>query len=193
MLVGGCMLATGAPAAGQSSSLLASAVGVATVAEVEQQDDTIIRRRRSGSVAWVGGIMAVAGTVLALGPPRCTLVGAPNLEGPRFPVLAVEFTAQVRNRRCDLRLVGETGWVDPDGSLHVFETVIYKSDSSLYFGEPFFFGRDVETDRTANYAGWATAIVGGALLWFGLSEVEVPFRVDVTPGGGVGAWHAIEW
>ena len=75
------------------------------------------------------------------------------------------------------------------------QRVQYLSDAQLYnLNEQFdFLGREAETDRTMNYVGWAAVGVGGVLLWLGLTPVEVPFRVDMTPGRGFRASRSFSW
>ena len=43
------------------------------------------------------------------------------------------------------------------------------------------------------YGGFASMAVGGVLIWRGLGMVEVPFRVDLTPGSGFRASRSFGW
>ena len=74
------VLVTGSPAMAQTSDLLASAERAALTMGLEQdqeleQDQSVVRRRRSGGLAWAGGILVTAGVVLALQPPKCGIEG----------------------------------------------------------------------------------------------------------------------
>ena len=72
VFVAAVVLTTGSPAMAQSSGLLASAERAVLTMEVEQ-DQSVVRRRRSVGLAWTGGALVVAGVVLALRPPICEL------------------------------------------------------------------------------------------------------------------------
>ena len=43
------------------------------------------------------------------------------------------------------------------------------------------------------YAGLGAMAAGGVLIWRGLGMVEVPFRVDMTPGSGFRASRSFSW
>ena len=204
----GVMLAATTPLMAQSSELLASAERLALELEAEQ-DETFVRRRRSGTMGTIGGVLAAAGLILALRSPSCELAGGATDSFTDSYVGIVETT----DRRfkallgptgdCDVRQVATTTWEfnDPEfaGFYGEFFTdvqtdVLYLSDASLpnvYTLD--FLGRKAETDRTMNYVGWAAVGVGGVLLWLGLTPVEVPFRVDMTPGRGFRASRSFGW
>lgn len=179
------VLVTGSPALAQSSSLLVSAERAALTVEVEQ-DQSVVRRRRSGGLAWTGGALAVAGVVLALRPPVCEVNGlGVKREGTPWNYLTFEYEAAHRDGKCDIR-VTTTYWNDgvSEGS-----GVGYYSD-----GAPRGIAGDLPiTKETWNYVGWATAAAGGALMWFGLRGVEVPVRLDVAPTGGFRVSRSLGW
>ena len=192
VLVAAVVLATGSPAMAQSSGLLASAETLAMAVEAEQ-DETVVRRRRSGGLAWTGGALAVAGVVLALRPPVCETDGRGQRDG-WTPAYSITYTyhAVHRDGKCDVRATGEYWWIDR----HVTSTS-YHSDGwdrwSDFYGV--FVGDAPVAKKTWNYVGWATAAAGGALLGLGLSSVssvDVPVRLDVAPGGFSLA-HSLGW
>ena len=179
------VLVTGSPALAQSSGLLASAERVALAVEVEQ-DETVVRRRRSGGLALTGSALAMAGIVLALRPPVCEANGlGVKRDGTPWNYSTYEYEAAHRDGKCDVR-VTSVYWND---GVSEYTAVGYYSD-----GDP----RDVAGDlpitkKTWNYVGWATAAAGGALMWFGLRGVEVPVRLDVAPTGGFRVSRSLGW
>ena len=170
VFVAAVVLVTVSPAMAQSSDLLASAERLTLTTEVEQEQ-SVVRRRRSGGLAWTGGVLAVGGIVLALRPPVCELITTD-------PALAGHFSvdALFRDGRCDLRYQGHS--------------VQYLSSAVSYVP---FEGYGVITKKTRNYVGWATAAAGGALMWFGLRSVDVPVRFDVAPTGGFRVSRSLGW
>ena len=210
----GVMLAATTPLMAQSSELLASAERLALELEAEQ-DETFVRRRRSGTMGTIGGVLAAAGLILALRSPSCELVGGgptDSFTDSSFDDIALTLTIDRRfeallgpSGDCDVRQVGSATW-DFSGSVFADfyleaealvdrQRVQYLSDARLHnLDEQFnFLGREAETDRTMNYVGWAAVGVGGVLLWLGLTPVEVPFRVDMTPGRGFRASRSFGW
>ena len=96
--------------------------------------------------------------------------------------------------QCDVRVIGE------DVSMYRglrYGFVTYLSDERLAPHSDFNFydfqGREAKADRTLNYVGWAAAATGATMLWLGLSPVDVPFRVDIEPGGGFRAARSFGW
>ena len=184
VFVAAVVLMTGAPVMAQSSDLLTSATrGVALMTQDVEQEQTFVRRRRSGRLAWTGGILVGVGAILALRPPAC---GPDNLEGdspsrsgdPRY--WSVSYRAILLRGECTLAS-DATGTLD--GTV-VSRWTTYQSDGPIGDFPGIDFGRRVaETDRTWNQIGWATAAAGGVLLGIGLSGVDVPVRLDVAPGG----------
>ena len=166
VFVAAVVLVTVSPVMAQSSDLLASAERLALAMEVEQ-DQSVVRRRRSGGLAWTGGVLAVGGIVLALRPPVCELITTV----PALVTFSVD--AVFRDGRCDLRWEGN-----------------YRStgDAAVPFE-----GYGVITKKTWNYVGWATAATGGALMWFGLRSVDVPVRFDVAQSGGFRVSRSFGW
>ena len=172
------VLMSGSLVLAQSSDLLASAERVALAVEVEQ-DETVVRRRRSGGLALTGGALAVAGIVLALQPPVCKLQGSGTGEvygETNLPVRAT-YTPVRHGGECSILREG------------------YGLDPLSWTNAPrrFFEGRAPITERTWNYVGWATAAAGGALMWFGLRGVDVPVRLDVGPTGGFRVARSLVW
>ena len=171
------VLATGSPAMAQSSGLLASAERAALTMEVEQ-DETVVRRRRSGGLALTGGALAVAGIVFALRPPVCKLQGSGTGEvyGETNPPVRATYTPVRHGGECSILREG------------------YGLDPLSWTNDPRRFeGRAPITKRTWNYVGWATAAAGGALMWFGLRGVDVPVRLDVGPTGGFRVARSLVW
>lgn len=170
------VLVTVSPAMAQSSDLLASAERLALMTEVEQ-DQSVVRRRRSGGLAWTGGGLAVAGIVLALRPPVCDLLGSER--GER----GAEFEAVYRRGRCDVR------WSSGGGigisTMFLLDTVY---EPYAVFGD-----RTAIPKRTWNYVGWVTVAAGGSLMWFGLRGVDVPVRLDVAPTGRFRISRSLDW
>ena len=183
------------PVMAQSSTLLGTVERWALTMEAEQ-DETFIQRRRSGTLATVGGVVAAAGLVMALQPPKCRLEG-PTSESDREPWAntwfnwSATFGASLKDGQCDIQVVYERTW--DNGSR--WGTVGYESDQALIPESARFYVYDqtVETNRILNYVGWAAVGAGGALLWYGLRQVEVPFRLDVTPGGGLRVTRSVGW
>lgn len=172
--VAAVVLATASPALAQSSGLLASAERAALTMEVEQ-DETVVRRRRSGGLALTGGALAVAGIVLALRPPVCKLQGSGTGE---VYGETVSYTPVRHGGECTILREGRG--LDP----------IFWTNART---RSFFEARAPITKRTWNYVGWATAASGGALMWFGLRGVEVPVRLDVAPTGGFRITRSLVW
>lgn len=52
---------------------------------------------------------------------------------------------------------------------------------------------DCWTNNRTRSAGLALVGGGGVLVWLGLSRVEVPLRVDLTPDGGILASRSFSW
>ena len=189
VFVAAVVLTTGSPAMAQSSGLLASAERAVLTMEVEQ-DQSVVRRRRSVGLAWTGGALVVAGVVLALRPPICELDGLGQTRqdfGFYEDWLTFDYEATYRDGQCDVRS-RSTSWTffgDPEGSQDY-----YYSDG-YYPGHPP--GDSPVTKRTWNYVGWATAAAGGTLMLFGLRGVEVPVRLDVGPTGGFRVARSLGW
>lgn len=172
--------------AASSSGILASAERMASMAEAEQ-DEMFVQRRRSGTLAGVGAALVATGAVLVLRPPSCTLEGsATGRDVVDFEFFGWvddwDYAAVLSSGRCDVRVLETTTWNDG----FVARSVEYQSDGSLLgrFSHDFA-GRTAKEGWPLRYAGLAMAGAGGALLWFGLRRVEVPFRVDMTTGRGL--------
>ena len=190
------------PVMAQSSTLRGSAERLALTMEAEQEE-TFIQRRRSGALATVGGVLAAAGLVMALQPPRCrlegetstsdsvTYFGAPGQDDWFGYDWSVRYSDALKGGDCDIQFIYQRTWHDDDQ----WGMVGYGSDQSLLPEAARWRLPDhtVETNRTLNYVGWAAVGAGGALLWYGLSQVEVPFRVDLVPGGGFRATRTWGW
>ena len=195
VFVAAIVLATGSPALAQSSGLLASAERAVLTMEAEQ-DETVVRRRRSGGLAFTGGALAAAGVVLALRPPVCELdgLGARRIDaaGPGVRTRTYDYEAVHRYGKCDVRMARTTSWWDGSSS-----TSVNNYYSNGYGGEALysdgFVGDAPVTNKTWNYVGWATAATGGALMWFGLRGVDVPVRLDVAPTGRFRVAGSLGW
>ena len=168
------VLVTVSPAMAQSSDLLASAERLALMTEVGQ-DQSVVRRRRSGGLAWTGGGLAVGGIVLALRPPVCELQGSET------------GTSAVRGRVRYQATLGGSGACELV-QLDDFGEGLTWSESEAGPG-----GRMSITKRTWNYVGWATAAAGGVLMWYGLRGVDVPVRFDVASRGRIRVFHSLDW
>lgn len=220
------VLLTGSPALAQSSpDLLASAERAALTMAMEQdleQDQSVVRRRRSGGVGAVGAVLTGVGIYLALQPPDCDLVGNPTAEfyteRPSTSgqyVLGQDFKSTYTGTRlrgeCVVQ-VSESFFnyyyrsgqsrssmerYDPENESRVF----YSSDGNDIarydpFAPPDENGnsrRSVIEDKTMNQIGWATAAAGGVLLVWGLRGVDVPVRLDVAPAGGFRVSRSFGW
>ncbi|MCY4508613.1 MAG: hypothetical protein OXG35_16900 [Acidobacteria bacterium] len=169
------VLASGVPAMAQSRGILESVQRLAVEARA-RQDRTFVQRRRSGTLAAVGAVLAATGVVLVLQPPKCLLEG-----GPAHDEYDVHYEAVYRVGRCDLRASGDISWPE------------YQSDGPLLGLPHDFSGRTAGENRMLNYVGWSTLGAGGALLWYGLRQVEVPFRVDLGMGGGIAVSRSFGW
>ena len=182
VFVAAVVLVTVSPAMAQSSSdLLASIERVVLTTEVEQ-DQSVVRRRRSGGLAWTGGGLVVAGIVLALRPPVCELLGSKEEMTVIGGFVAThEFEA----------IVAEDGTCDVVRFTEV-DIVSYEDYWSSSPPERLL-GRAPITKKTWNYVGWATAAAGGVLMWYGLRSVDVPVRFDVAPTGGFRVSRSLGW
>ena len=175
VFVAAVVLTTGSPAMAQSSGLLASVERAVLTMEVEQ-DETVVRRRRSGGLALTGGSLAVAGVVLALRPPVCELRGRP----PSYPA-GRTYEAALYMGQCDVKATSPAyGGIDYRS---VHGDLIAWEDNDL----------SSVRNKTWNYVGWATAAAGGAMMLFGLRGVEVPVRLDVAPTGGFRVARSLGW
>ena len=184
MFVAAVVLMTASFAMAQSSDVFASAERLALVVEMEQ-DQAAIQRRRSGGLALTGGVLAAAGIVLALRPPVCEIsspTGAPRNFTDRNA--SIELREGLYQGKCDVEMT----WTTASGHTRTYAR-------GNVFQERLYLFRDYEaiTKRTRNYVGWATAAAGGALVWFGLSSVEVPVRLDVAPTGGFRVSRSLGW
>lgn len=177
----------------QSQGVLASAERSASEVRL-QQDETFVRRRRSGALAAMGGILAATGAVLLLRPPECTLVGDAQYERVdpflNETIRATYSAVRVRDE-CDLRVLAE--FIFHDFPEFNYQFAEYQSDRNLYTVPWDFDDRSVDSNRTMNRVGLAAIGAGGALLWFGLRQVEVPFRVDLGIGGGLAVSRSFGW
>lgn len=210
------VLLTGSPALAQSSSdLLASAERAALTMAMEQdleQDQSVVRRRRSGGVGAVGAVLTGVGIYLALQPPDCDLVGMPTAD---FNV--VDYEPSTGNRRVwsffesaytGTRLRGECAVQVSESIINYYGEFSYTSSRVFYstdgndinrydpFAPPEIEGeslRSVVEDKTMNQIGWATAAAGGVLLAWGLRGVDVPVRLDVAPAGGFQISRSFGW
>ena len=195
VFVAAVVLVTGSPALAQSSGLLTSVERAVLTTEV-QQDQSVVRRRRSGGLAWTGGALAVAGVVLAVRRPICELdgLGTRRIDGLGAPgygyYVTYDYEAVHRDGKCDVRMAQT--YRQQGGT--VFRTSVeYYSDGYEHATRDGFVGDAPVTNKTWNYVGWATAAAGGALVWFGLSGVEVPVRLDVAPTGGFRVSRSLGW
>lgn len=182
------VLLTGSPALAQSSpDLLASAERAALTMAMEQdleQDQSVVRRRRSGGVGAVGAVLVGVGMYLALQPVACSDVIGPKAYSIGGSTFAYSTT----------RLRGEC-------TIKVTETFrsrlyhFYELDYTTRLDWAFEGGNrpTVTTDKRMNQIGWATAAAGGVLLAWGLRGVDVPVRLDVAPAGGFRISRSFGW
>ena len=180
------VLATGSPAMAQSSGLLASAERAVLTMEVEQ-DETVVRRRRSGGLALTGSALAVAGVVLALRPPVCEIsspTGAPRNFANRWGD-NVTVEAGLYQGKCDVELTWESVRLGDAGTYFVSTVGTRYTD---VHGD-----HEAITKRTWNHVGWVTAAAGGVLMVFGLRGVDVPVLLDVAPAGGFRVSRSLGW
>ena len=183
------VLVTGSPALAQSSGLLASAERVALTMEVEQ-DETVVRRRRSGGLALTGSALAVAGIVLALRPPVCEIsspTGAPRTFANRWGD-NIELEAGLYRGKCDVELTWESVRLGDAGTSGTYFVSTVGTRYTDLHGD-----HEAVTKRTWNYVGWATAAAGGAMMWFGLRGVDVPVLLHVEPTGGFRVSRSLGW
>ena len=183
--VAAVVFVTGSPALAQSSGLLASAERAVLAVEVEQ-DETVVRRRRSGGLALTGSALAVTGIVLALRPPVCEISspsGAPR-NFTDYLEDSIELRATLHHGKCDVEAL-----VTDRGVTYLVQVKGSASQGQLYLFRDY----EAVTKRTWNYVGWATAAAGGALMWFGLRGVDVPVRLDVAPTGGFRVSRSLGW
>ena len=168
--------------------IVASAVRLASSAEATgtaQDEGSTILRRRSGTMAGLGVGLITVGVVMALREPKCGAMGsASDVTGfTRYTLSGIH-----RNGRCDvaIELSDEFG-----------VRTEYLSDVRSGRGD-WVVPSEVEGVSTTQsnalrHTGWALVGVGGAVLWYGLSRVEVPFRVDLTADRGVLASRSFGW
>lgn len=181
------VLVTGSPAMAQSSDLLASAERAALTMQVEQ-DQSVVRRRRSGGLGASGVVMAGVGIFLALRPPVCELVGeASHRSVGAFGTATETFTAALKDGKCGVRLVVDG--TRYDGAPISSEGHSLDANAHLFD----FRGRRADTNKTMNWVGWTTAAAGGALMWFGLRAVDVPVRFDMASTGGFRVSRSLGW
>ena len=204
------VLVTSSPAMAQTSDLLASAERAAlTMAAAQDQDleqgQSVVRRRRSGGLAWAGGILVTAGVVLALQPPKCRIEGeTPESPGRTFDRDGDVYRTWSLNYRA--ALIGGTCTIAADASYvwgpwYKANRDVTDSSYTIYqLDNPRgdFVGADAGdamalTDKTWNYVGWAAIAAGGSLLALGLSGVDVPVRLDVAPTGGFRVARSLGW
>ena len=195
----GAVLVSGAPTMAQSLSrtvataesraILASAERLTAEAALEQ-DETFVRRRRSGALAAAGAVLAATGAVLVMQPPVCSLEGSAHQREDLFSgdYLDLNYEAVLKSGSCDLRLVA-SGQIFGDH----WDFVEYQSDAHLITYSEDFGDRRAVTNRTRNHVGLAAIAAGGALLWFGLRQVDVPFRVDLGMNGGLSVSRSFGW
>lgn len=203
VLVMAVVLATGSPAMAQSPDLLASAAtrGVALMTQEAEQEQTFVRRRRSGGLAWTGGILAGVGIVLALQPPNCALEGSGRGALDReyfgswenYRDTNLTYSADTLRNECTIKIDRTNVWDDGQS----FRYTYYGIDNEGGRYDRFLTPNDGETRRvtskkTLNQVGWASVATGGVLLGLGLSGVDVPVRLDVAPGGFSVA-HSLGW
>ena len=222
-LLAAVVLLTASPALAQSSDLLSSAERAALTMAVEQdmeQDQSVVRRRRSGGVGAVGAVLVGVGVYLALQPPDCELVGDPRVsfDSDFRTIVGIPFWNKYESTYEATRLRGEcVARVTEKGTLYYqrpgtpegipydgmgefdFTRVFYSSDEHDIRGhDPFTPGMDDQTrsaieKKTMNQIGWATAAAGGVLLVWGLRGVDVPVRLDVAPTGGFRISRSFGW
>lgn len=194
------VLVTGSPAMAQSSDLLSSAERLALTTEVEQ-DQSVVRRRRSGGLAWTGGVLLATGLSLVSLPPVCGFQGEDS-GSDRWSRANDGFFDQIRTHKysetvlrgeCTVRRdTTQRSYTYPDQSRVSREVrfSVYASDdnNTVDFG-----GREAPTNKTRNYIGWASVVAGGSLLAFGLRGVDVPVRFDVAPAGGFRVSRSLGW
>ena len=175
---------TGSPALAQSSDLLASAERAA-LTTVMEQDQSVVRRRRSGGVGAVGAVLVGVGMYLALQPVACSDVIGPKeaYDG------ASEFVYSTTRLRGECTIKVTETWGVNNRVYHYYE-LDYTTDLGWAFGNP---RPTVTTDKRMNQIGWATAAAGGVLLAWGLRGVDVPVRLDVAPAGGFRISRSFGW
>ena len=165
-----------------------------------EQEQTFVRRRRSGGLAWTGGILAGVGVVLALRPPSCAAGGPVATDPGPWSVndaslgrYTFTFKAVRLRGECtvSVQVDHEYPWGDSGDSWTMYASdnprfsAVAAADVLREYNTPV-------TKRTWNYVGWATAATGGVLLGLGLSSVDVPVRLNVAPGG-FRVTHSLGW
>lgn len=194
------VLVTGSPAMAQSSDLLASAERAALTMQAEQeleQDQSVIRRRRSGGLGAAGVVMAGVGVFLALQPPVCGLSGSSTGKREYFDAVGTfEYEHTLLNGQCVVR-VENTLRFHPSFGGRTRRYAIYSVDNEGGYDDELTPDdgvlREATASTTRNKVGWVTAAAGGALMWFGLRSVDVPVRFDVAPAGGFRVSRSLGW
>ena len=200
LLVMVMMTAANAPVAQAQSDILESATRLASTVEAAQEGSTI-RRLRSRAMAGLGAGLVTAGVALFMRPPDCGFEGSgttSDILGSRY-----RYTAEHRKSGCDvavdvdnrpelLVLSGDGSFFVPSGSHREYVSEV-QSNQGIYVLPGEIDGISITESNTWRYTGLAIAGGGAALLWYGLSRVEVPFRVDLTPVGGVLASRSFGW
>lgn len=189
VFVAAVVLVTGSPVMAQSSDLLASAERAALTMQVEQ-DQPVVRRRRSGGLGTVGVVLAGVGVYLALRPPACELEGGPSetFVDSFGRTISATFMPDRKGGMCGVGIV--RSWTSSfDGSRRSEE--VHSADVNAANFD--FRGREGAENKTMNWVGWATAAAGGALMSFGFRAVDVPVRLDVAPAGGFRVSRSLGW
>lgn len=207
------VLAGSRPVAAQSLGVLASAERAVTAAvagqgEVEgaQDEGVTIRRMRSRGMAGLGAGLMGLGVALFVRPPKCGYVGNGD---PGDDVGATYgYSAVYREGSCDvavdvnrsraLLVIDELFALDgpyfsvPPGMHREYLNDIVAGRG--FYVLPFEVA-EVETTQsnTLKFMGLAIAAGGATLLGLGLRRIDVPFRVDLTPDGGVLASRSFGW
>ena len=205
------MMAANAPLAQAQSDILESATRLASTVEAAQEGSTI-RRLRSRTMAGLGAALVGVGVGLFVRPPKCGHEGAGTTTDPlgaTYTYTDVYRTSgcdvEVNVRRGGLWLAAEDSVVDFFGIPVIFPDLFVEAGTHREYVSEVRAGRgvyvlkdevqriEITEDNSRRYTGLAIAGGGGVLLWYGLSRIEVPFRVDLTPGGGVLASRSFGW
>lgn len=197
------LVAVNAPVAHAQADILASATRLASIVEVAQEGATI-RRMRSRAIAGLGVGLVAAGAALFLAPPKCGLDGGGITTDPLGATYS--YSEFIRGRVCDVEVeVRRSGlWLATEEN-PFFPVLFVRAGTHREYVSEIEAGRGIYVlpeeiegirateSHTLRYAGLAMAGAGGALLWYGLSRIDVPFRVDLTRGGGVRASRSFGW
>ena len=157
-------------------------------------------RARSQGMAGIGIGLVGIGALLAASRPSCGYDGS-GTPGGGFGT-RYSYEAAYVNGKCDVAVVVSKSrplFISPDLRAGIrsphYEArgahVEYVNDI-VDGSRNFFVAHDEVSDITPTtgkakrYIGLSLAGAGAFLIWYGLSRVEVPFRMELTAGHGIG-------